>query len=292
MNDSLEEDSIKFDSFGSLIDYQEKKDGLLELFTKTVLKLFMIFRLFYFVLSFSEKFPLKDYSIQTKDGYILKLKRIPNPNSSKPPVFLQHGILNTSDIFLLGDHQNNLAYILSNAGYDVWLGNTRGNRYCRKHVSLSPEQKEFWNYNLQEIATIDIKSSLDFVLGETNKKDLHYIGHSQGTTVSLILLSEVPEYNSIIKSATLLAPVAFMGGLATRRRNMLDTLSYSVLAKALAGDAMRTRGSMELFPYNEKMADKMRELLVKYEKPCKEYYDAAGIVGKEHFNQVGFYLLF
>lgn len=187
---------------------------------------------------------------------------------------------------MLGDYENNLPYILSKEGYDVWLGNTRGNRFCRNHETLDPEQKEFWNYNLQEIATFDIKASLDFVLNYTKKKDLHYIGHSQGTTVSFILLSEVPEYNSIIKSATLLAPVAFMGGLATRKRNFMDTVSYSMFAKFLSGESMRSRGSLELMPYNEKMADQLRNWSEKYESACKEYFDTAGFIGKEHFNKV------
>lgn len=170
----------------------------------------------------------------------------------------------------------------------MWLGNTRGNRYCRNHVSLSPNQKEFWDYNLQDIAVYDIRASLDFVLKSTNKQDVHYIGHSQGTTVSFILMSEVPEYNRIIRSATMLAPVAFMGGLATRKRNIVDTFFYSVLAKTFAKDSMRTRGSFELLPHNEKMAEQMCSLFEKYENFFKDIYDASGFIGKEHFNAVGF----
>lgn len=36
---------------------------------------------------------------------------------------------------------------------------------------------------------------------------VYYVGHSQGTTTLLVLLSERPEYNDKIKVASLMAPV-------------------------------------------------------------------------------------
>jgi hypothetical protein len=40
-----------------------------------------------------------------------------------------------------------LPYLLAEAGYDVWMGNTRGNTYGRRHMRLNPEQPEFWNFS-------------------------------------------------------------------------------------------------------------------------------------------------
>lgn len=44
----------------------------------------------------------------------------------------------------------------------------------------------------------------------STEHDLIYIGHSMGTTMNFVLLSEKPEYNEKIKLFIALAPVAFM----------------------------------------------------------------------------------
>lgn len=76
------------------------------------------------------------------------------------------------------------AFVAARAGYDVWLGNSRGNTYSCEHVSLKPfkNEKKFWDFDWQEMGMYDIPASLDYITELTNYPKVAYIGHSQGTT--------------------------------------------------------------------------------------------------------------
>lgn len=39
-----------------------------------------------------------------------------------------------------------LGYQLADRGFDVWLGNARGNTYSRSHKNLSSDNEQFWNF--------------------------------------------------------------------------------------------------------------------------------------------------
>lgn len=154
---------------------------------------------------------VEEYDVYTEDGYILKLFRI--PGEKKGPVLLIHGITNTADAFILRGKKS-LAITLADAEYDVWAGNTRGNRYARRHTRLNPdEDKSFWDFSFHEAGYYDLAATIDFILVATGEKKLRSIGHSQGTTVHFVLLSTRPEYNEKIDVAIALAPVAFMNHL-------------------------------------------------------------------------------
>jgi hypothetical protein len=42
--------------------------------------------------------------------------------SGKKVVLLQHGLLDSSDTFIINDEDKAPAFLIANKGYDVWLG--------------------------------------------------------------------------------------------------------------------------------------------------------------------------
>lgn len=155
-------------------------------------------------------FPVQKHDVITQDGYNISLHRIPNKG---PVVFLMHGILLSSDDWVTGGNESGLAYILAAKGFDVWMGNARGNKHSKRHVQLYPNSAEFWNFSWDEIGRYDLPASIDYILNVTGKEKLHYIGYSQGTTAFFIMCSELPEYNDKIVSMIGLAPVGSMANI-------------------------------------------------------------------------------
>jgi len=47
---------------------------------------------------------------------------------------------------VLGIPEKFLGYKLADEGYDVWLGNFRGNTYGKDHTDLSTGSRDFWHF--------------------------------------------------------------------------------------------------------------------------------------------------
>jgi len=97
---------------------------------------------------------------------------------------------------------------LADQGFDLWLGNNRGNVYSRKHLYLSPQYDEFWSFSYDEFAAFDLPNSVEYILNLTNSKNLAYIGHSEGTTQAFALLSDNPSFSENLNYFIGLGPVA------------------------------------------------------------------------------------
>ncbi|XP_012224571.1 lipase 3-like [Linepithema humile] len=157
-------------------------------------------------------YPAEEHNVTTEDGYNLKIHRIPgspllNNKKKKKVVFVQHGIFASSDSWVLFGPGKDLVFLLADQGYDVWIGNIRGNTYCRSHIEWTTYDRKFWQFSFHEIGTKDLPVMIDYALNYTKQKSLLYIGYSMGTTTLFVLLSMKPEYNEKINMAICLAPV-------------------------------------------------------------------------------------
>jgi len=162
-------------------------------------------------------YPAETHEVVTEDGYILAMHRIPFGKKSppvdgveRPAALLVHGLLSSSADYVMGIPEKSLGYVLADAGYDVWLGNYRGNTYSRKHESLNPEDYTFWQFSWDQNGKYDIPAMIDYVLEKTGQEKIHYVGHSMGTTGFMVTMNYKPEYADKVKMANLLAPVAYL----------------------------------------------------------------------------------
>ncbi|XP_059057965.1 lipase 1-like [Achroia grisella] len=169
--------------------------------------------------------PLERHEVVTEDGYILTMFRIPKKG---PVVFLMHGLLGSADDFVIGGPEVSLAYLLANDGYDVWLGNARGNKHSRRHISLNSSEPIFWEFSWHEIGFYDLPAMIDYTLNITNKKSLYYVGHSQGTTSFFVMGSLRPEYNEKIILMIALAPAAYMSHTKSPLVRLLAPISSTI----------------------------------------------------------------
>ncbi|XP_063681628.1 gastric triacylglycerol lipase-like [Bolinopsis microptera] len=156
----------------------------------------------------------EEHWVTTPDGYILGMHRIPAGKSGirtsgpKPVVFLQHGLTDSSATWVMNMPNNSLGFMMADAGFDVWLGNVRGNTYSTNHTSLSPKDAKFWEFTFDEFAAIDLPTMVNFVLKQTGVKTISYFGHSQGTLIAFIEFSKNQELAAKINMYGAMAPVA------------------------------------------------------------------------------------
>lgn len=180
-------------------------------------------------------FLIETHKVVTDDKYILTIHRLINPlietQDTKGVIIMQHGILCSSSFYLISSWPklddakqslanraynddivdgNNLAYTLSNLGYDVWLTNFRGNQYSNQHLLYGHSNRKFWNFTVDSLVYYDYKAYANYILNHTKKTKYTFIGHSLGATVGLgsLLAHKNTRITNNLACSILMAPVA------------------------------------------------------------------------------------
>jgi len=186
------------------------------------------------------------HKVTTDDGYILTMHRL--GEGVGPVVFLQHGLLCSSVDWVLGARDKALGFILADAGYDVWMGNFRGNTYSREHTVLNPAREKFWQFSFDQMGQQDLPTMINYVLHVTRQEKLTYIGHSMGTMTFWIMMNSRPWMNAKVRlmiglapvTAAALHPASPLNPLATFSQGLCGMLSFTGNYEFLAKDSLIT----------------------------------------------------
>jgi len=174
-------------------------------------------------------YPFEQHYVETSDGFLLGLHRIPHgraefedaaPARPRPVVFLMHGFLQSSEAFVAA--RSNLPFQLADAGFDVWLGNARGNKYSAHHRHLRPDQDAYWNFCIDDVAALDVPASLLYVTQHAGVASLAYIGFSMGTAVAFACFSTHFDTSRLVHAFIALAPATTAKGFS---QPLLDSIA-------------------------------------------------------------------
>lgn len=173
---------------------------------------------------------VESHNVTTADGYILTLYRIPgkqgeSPKPGKPAVFLQHGLLDLSDTWIMNIPSP--GFMFADAGFDVWFGNSRGSYHSLGNVNYNCwKDKAYWEFTWMQMAEYDIPASIDYALQVSGQSKLTYVGHSQGTLIMFAHLSEHPEFIEKLNIFIALAPVGSVRHIDVEILQLLEKVPF------------------------------------------------------------------
>ena len=138
----------------------------------------------------------EEYTVTTDDEYILKAFRITGKTGEavsgewKPPVLLMHGMFGEAESFVKNTVVTPPAFLMVDEGYDVWLGNNRGNRHSPGHRRLSQQDEAYWDFSVAEFGQYDLPAFINLVKSTTPTDKVILGGYSQGSTQIMYGLSK------------------------------------------------------------------------------------------------------
>eukprot|EP00696_Hemimastix_kukwesjijk_P012827 gnl/Hemi2/26149_TR8777_c0_g1_i1.p1 gnl/Hemi2/26149_TR8777_c0_g1~~gnl/Hemi2/26149_TR8777_c0_g1_i1.p1 ORF type:complete len:455 (+),score=142.62 gnl/Hemi2/26149_TR8777_c0_g1_i1:181-1545(+) len=165
-------------------------------------------------------FACEEHVATTTDGFSLTMHRLCLPGadltdvdnaaaSPKPAILLHHGLMQSSAVWLMNSRHNSLPFVLVDAGFDVWLGNNRGNSYTHSRY-FPAENPKAWDWTFAEMGEFDLNAEISYILSHTKCPKLTYIGHSQGSTQAFAGLSLTPGLGDKMNLFVALSPAVFL----------------------------------------------------------------------------------
>lgn len=162
------------------------------------------------------------------DNKRILFKKLNKSNNSKKAILIQHGVSDSSDGFLCNSEDRCLPLVLAKMGYDVWLGNCRGNYYSEEHLYLDKEKDStlYYDFSFDEMGRFDIPAVIQKLQSiRKNNNKISCIAHSQGGATLLAGMAFNNEfYSSKLDLFVGLSPVSTLVSLNS---NILKLMAYS-----------------------------------------------------------------
>jgi lysosomal acid lipase/cholesteryl ester hydrolase len=237
----------------------------------------------------SKGYPVEEHFVLTEDGFFLGLQRIPYgptstltngkhsateytfenefsvtksdsialpSNRKRPVVLIIHGFCQNSEALVARKKaEHNLPMVLVNAGFDVWLGNNRGNKYSHKHKTLKPTDENFWDFSLDELILFDVPAMITYILKCTESEKISVIGFSQGSAQIFGTLSHFPELSKRVHLFVALSPATRVRGLSFHTlvdaliRSRPESIFYMFGRKAFIPSTLFWRRKLSRYRY-------------------------------------------
>ncbi len=166
---------------------------------------------------------IEDQTVETEDGYFLRVNKVIDPEARKKsdgrggfPVLILHGLFQSSGSFITSEDRSMAFWLSKQAGYQVYLGNTRG-VFGMGHRNFSTHDPRFWDWTIRELAMYDLPALVEHVCAETGYDKIGFIGHSQGNGLAFISLSlgMCPSLGKKLSIFVALAPAVYAGPLTS-----------------------------------------------------------------------------
>jgi pimeloyl-ACP methyl ester carboxylesterase len=120
---------------------------------------------------------------------------------------MQHGLISECEAWIYSGVNSPVANLVE-AGFDVWLGNNRGNIYSKKNSRMNKDEEKFWDFSFVEMGRFDLPAMIDHIREQTGQDKVIYMGHSLGTTQMISALSENKGIQNKISTFMAFAPIA------------------------------------------------------------------------------------
>ena len=152
--------------------------------------------------------------------------------------------------------------MLADAGYDVWLGNNRGNTYSSTHVNYTTNDHAFWDFTWEDMGRFDLPAMIKYVLKVSGRKTISYVGYSEGVMQAFVTFSEDQSLAKSVSYFAAMGPVAWLGHT--------DATAFKFLSKTYTDTLLKSVNQVNFFPHNEMLQEVIgATICTSYSALCK-----------------------